>query len=437
MTDTMTADIALPNPAGADRSRAGRLVHRLRETRELSLRLAEPLSAEDMTVQASEEASPTKWHLAHVTWFFETFVLARHLRGYRIFDETFNYCFNSYYESQGARQARARRGLLTRPSIDRVLAYRRHVDAGLAALLPDGIAPPPEIARLVEIGIQHEQQHQELLLTDILALFAASPLRPAYRDRQAFAAPQAAEPVRWIKFAGGICKVGHDGRSFGWDNESPQHDALIHPFQIADRLVTNAEWLEFMADGGYRNASLWLADGWAIINRENWQAPLYWEQREEQWHAMSLQGLRPIEPAAPVAHVSYFEADAFARWAGKRLPTEFEWEVAAQDVAPDAGGRRASEPRPLPPLTPFDGRPRQLFGEVWQWTQSAYAPYPGYRPPSGALGEYNGKFMISQQVLRGASCATPSGHSRTTYRNFFYPQQRWQFTGLRLASEAS
>jgi ergothioneine biosynthesis protein EgtB len=413
---------------------------RLFEARALSRELAEPLTPEDMTVQAMDDASPTKWHLAHVTWFFETFILSKHLPGYRVFDDTFNYCFNSYYESQGPRQPRPRRGLLTRPPAERVLAYRAHVDEALATLFRQRGLDTAEIARLVEVGINHEQQHQELLLTDILALFAANPLKPAYRPRRPRAAaipPPQTAALGWIEFPGGIHEVGHDGHGFAWDNEMPRHEALLHPFRLADRLVTNGEWLEFMADGGYRTAALWLSDGWGAVNRECWQAPLYWEERDGAWLAMSLEGLQPVDGAAPVAHVSYYEADAFARWAGKRLPTEFEWEAAAQAL-PVAGNSLATRAfRPLPVDAPCEGKPRQMFGDVWEWTQSAYLPYPGYRPPAGALGEYNGKFMVSQQVLRGGSCATPAGHTRATYRNFFYPHQRWQFMGLRLASEIS
>jgi len=411
------------------------LEQRLFETRHLSLELARPLSPEDMTVQPMDDASPTKWHLAHVTWFFETFILAKHVAGYRAFDPDFNYCFNSYYESQGPRQPRPRRGVLTRPSSERVLAYRAHVDEALAKVFATGLGSELEIARLIEVGINHEQQHQELLLTDILALFAANPLRPAYRARRPQSVGLEPQPLGWIDVPGGIRQAGHEGRGYAWDNEFPRHDVLIHPFRLADRLVTNAEWLAFMADTGYSTVSLWLSDGWATVNREGWRAPLYWEERDGTWHAMSLEGLQPVEPAAPVAHVSYFEADAFARWAGKRLPTEFEWEVAAQGL-PATGNTLATRAlRPLPAETAKIGAPRQMFGDVWEWTQSAYLPYPGYRPPAGALGEYNGKFMVSQQVLRGASCATPDGHSRATYRNFFYPHQRWQFMGLRLATE--
>lgn len=412
---------------------------RLLDSRRLSLELARPLSAEDMVVQAMPDASPTKWHLAHVTWFFETFVLKPHLPSYRIFDEAFNYCFNSYYESQGERHPRPARGLLTRPSAERVIDYRAHVDEALERLLAVGLEPGGEVARLIEIGINHEQQHQELLLTDILALFAVNPLRPAYR------APQTARAVvndrpsgaaaGWIAYPGGTFAVGHDGHGFAWDNEAPRHDVLVRPFKLADRLVTNGEWLAFMVDGGYRTASLWLADGWARLNSEGWRSPRYWEEREGAWLMMTLDGLLPIESDAPVSHVSYYEADAFARWAGRRLATEFEWEIASARVQIGGNMLGTRALRPMPAGGSATSGPRQMFGDVWEWTQSAYLPYPGYRPPAGAIGEYNGKFMVSQQVLRGASCATPDGHARRSYRNFFYPHQRWQFVGVRLAAD--
>jgi len=414
----------------------------LEASRRLSLELARPLSDEDQAVQAMDDASPTKWHLAHTTWFYEAFVLRQHLSGYRPFSERFDYCFNSYYESQGARHPRARRGLLTRPTAEEVRGYRAYVDEALARLMDSAAANKPEVSDLIELGINHEQQHQELLLTDILSLFAAQPLRPAYQPLKLVAESEAeADAVNWIAFDGGIVETGHDGKGFAYDNELPRHQALIHPFRLADRCVTNGEWLEFMADGGYRDPLLWLADGWAAVNANGWMAPEYWDETEDGWRQMSLNGLVPIEPAAPVCHVSYYEADAFARWAGKRLPTEFEWERAAELSGCVSGdnentlGRGALRPRPAAGGS-SDCRPRQMMGDVWEWTASAYLPYPGYRAPAGAVGEYNGKFMCSQQVLRGASCATPDGHSRITYRNFFYPHQRWQFMGLRLAEDA-
>ncbi len=413
------------------------LSERLFANRSHSIELTRGLNPEDMTVQAMDDASPTKWHLAHTSWFFESLLLAPHLDGYLVFDEMFNYCFNSYYESLGPRQPRPKRGLLTRPSSETVLAYRAHVDDGLEKLLSAGITPGSEAARIIEIGINHEQQHQELMLTDILALFAANPLRPSYRAPRPHRDCGEPEPFRWITYHDGVCEVGHAGHGFAWDNEMPRHRQFIYPFRLADRLVTNTEWQEFIEDGGYRNFALWLSDGWAVVNREGWQAPLYWEERDGLWLTMTLEGVRPVDRAAPVAHVSYYEADAFARWAGHRLPTEFEWEIAANGAEARGNNLASGSLRPLPSESSRYGELRQMFGEVWQWTQSAYLPYPGYRALAGALGEYNGKFMSGQQVLRGSSCVTPDGHSRATYRNFFYPHQRWQFTGLRLASEDS
>ncbi|MFN0218031.1 MAG: ergothioneine biosynthesis protein EgtB [Hyphomicrobium sp.] len=409
------------------------LAERLSATRKLSLDLAAPLSAEDMIAQAMDDASPTKWHLAHVTWFFETFVLKPHLAGFRAFDEAFNYLFNSYYEALGPRQPRPKRSLLTRPTIERVFQYRAHVDEALGRMLSDAVGE--DAARLIEIGINHEQQHQELMLTDILALFAANPINPAYRDDGGEPAAAESAPVKWIGYAGGIVTIGSNGDTFIWDNEGPRHDVLLRPFRLASRLVNNAEWMQFIADGGYRTPSLWLADGWAHVQHEGWSAPLYWRKSAGRWLAMGLTGLQPIAPSEPVCHVSYFEADAFARWTGKRLPTEFEWEVAAKSCGRRADTARTGTLRPTPAIPALHSTPQEMFGETWQWMSSAYQPYPGYRPPAGAIGEYNGKFMVSQQVLRGSSFATPAGHSRATYRNFFYPQQRWQFCGLRLASD--
>jgi ergothioneine biosynthesis protein EgtB len=388
------------------------------ETRRHSLALAAPLSDEDQTVQAMDDASPTKWHLAHTTWFFERFVLEAHLDGYRRYDDAFHYCFNSYYEAAGPRHPRPKRGLLTRPSAREVRAYRDHVDAGLQKLTATDLAAEP--ARLIEIGINHEQQHQELILTDILNLFSRNPLRPAYCEQSptAPAGVPRASAMEWVAFPGGIRTIGHDGVGFAFDNEGPQHSVLLRPFRLAANLVTNADWRAFIEDGGYRQPEYWLSDGWAAINARNWEAPGYWElDGGEGWRQMTLGGLLAVDAAAPVTHLSYYEADAYARWAGKRLPTEFEWEFAAGS----ADGQRLN----------------QLFAGVWQWTQSAYASYPGYRPEAGAIGEYNGKFMCSQFVLRGSSFATPASHSRLTYRNFFPADARWQFTGLRLAEDAA
>ena len=424
--------------AQGDRAGVSPLAARLWETRRLSLALTEPLSAEDQVVQPMDDASPTKWHLAHTTWFFETFVLKPHLASFRTLDERFGYCFNSYYEAAGPRQPRPKRGLLTRPSLDDVLCYRRHIDGGLETLLKSGVPQRhPPVGALIELGINHEQQHQELILTDVLALFAAQPLRPAYRPLPRSSRGEGTGAVRWLDFAGGIHRVGHDRSAFSYDNECPRHEVLMRDFRLADRLVTNGEWLEFMADGGYASPAHWLSDGWAAVNSRGWIAPGYWEGENGEWRQMTLGGLVPLDPAAPVCHISYFEADAFARWAGKRLPTEFEWEAAANGLTVRGNMLGSGTLRPLPVARGDLGdQPAQLFGDVWEWTQSAYSPYPGYRAGPGALGEYNGKFMCGQYVLRGASCVTPEGHARATYRNFFYPHQRWQFTGIRLADDA-
>jgi ergothioneine biosynthesis protein EgtB len=401
-------------------------------TRALSAALVQPLSDEDQVVQANDDASPTKWHLAHTTWFFEAFVLKSFLEGYRVFYEAFEYCFNSYYESVGPRHPRAKRGLLTRPSADAVRAYRDHVDEALRRLCARDVAP--RAAELIELGINHEQQHQELLLTDILSLFGAEPLKPAYADTSPGVATREAAPVKWVSFDGGLFDVGHDGNGFAYDNEGPRHEELIRPFKLADRCVTNSEWIAFIEGGGYETPTLWLADGWATVKAQGWSAPLYWEQAEGGYMQMSLRGFRPVDLAAPVCHVSYYEADAFARWSGHRLPTEFEWEVAASGLPLEG---RTLGAHALRPLGAAKGNSlKQMYGDVWEWTASAYLPYPGFKAAPGAVGEYNGKFMCNQFVLRGGSCATPEGHIRKTYRNFFYPHQRWQFMGLRLAAES-
>jgi ergothioneine biosynthesis protein EgtB len=392
------------------------------------------LTPEDMMAQAMEDASPTKWHLAHTTWFFETFILSA-VDGYRIFDPAFGYCFNSYYEAKGARHPRPMRGLLTRPTAEEVFAYRDHVDAGLRELFASGASDAADVATLLELGIQHEQQHQELLATDILCLFAANPLRPQYRAGFECQPAGRASAPGYLPFKGGLHDVGFKGRGFAFDNEGPRHRVFLQDFQLATRPVCNSEWLEFMADGGYATASLWLADGWHWVCRDHVEAPLYCEQRDGQWMQMTLDGLKPLDPGAPVTHISYYEADAYARWAGKRLPTEFEWEVAAAGLPPRGNMLATGALRPLP-AGAGEGL-QQMFGDVWEWTQSAYLPYPGFKPAAGAVGEYNGKFMVSQQVLRGGSCVTPDSHIRASYRNFFYPHQRWQFTGLRLADDAA
>jgi ergothioneine biosynthesis protein EgtB len=405
--------------------------------RHLTEVLAAPLSDEDQTVQANPDASPTKWHLAHTSWFFETFVLAPHHAGYQVFDPRYNYCFNSYYEAHGARHPRTERGLLTRPAASDIRRYRNHVDEALQRLFASGKAYEPQVASLLEIGLHHEQQHQELLLTDILSLFAANPLRPAYNEALATQCErQAARPMGWVSFSGGLYTIGHDAPTFAYDNESPSHRVYANAFKLADRLITNGEWQEFILDKGYDAYQLWLSDGWAIARKEAWQAPLYWEKIDGAWFQMTLAGLIEVDRAAPVSHISYYEADAFARWAGKRLASEAEWEIAASHEAIEGNMLSHGTLRPTADLNGRPGAVSQMFGDVWEWTQSAYTAYPGYKPAPGALGEYNGKFMCSQQVLRGGSCVTPDTHVRRTYRNFFYPHQRWQFSGLRLADEA-
>lgn len=416
-----------PNPV--ELRRCDSLADRFHTVREHSLALAAPLSPEDQQIQSMPDVSPTKWHLAHTTWFWETFLLKSFVADYASPDDRFDYLFNSYYEAIGNRHPRAERGLISRPSCDEVVAYRLHVDQAMAALLAD---PPAEhadeIAARVELGLNHEQQHQELLLMDIKHVLSLNPLSPSY----ARAAPQAVErarPLGWVDFEGGLVEIGDDGDGWAFDNEGPRHKVWLEPFRLADRLVTAGEWRAFMDDGGYDRAELWLSDGWATVQTEGWRAPLYWSQQQDDWSVFTLTGRRPLNAAEPVCHLSFYEADAFARWAGRRLPTEAEWEVAAAAQSTDPAP--ALHPRPADATTGL----RQMQGEVWQWTASPYVSYPGYRPAQGALGEYNGKFMSNQMVLRGGACVTPPDHTRPTYRNFYPPAARWPFTGLRLADD--
>ncbi|MBL6751935.1 MAG: ergothioneine biosynthesis protein EgtB [Nevskia sp.] len=401
------------------------LLERYRAVRARTESLAALLSPEDQVVQSMPDASPTKWHRAHTTWFFETFLL-KPRPGYRVFREGFEFLFNSYYETVGPRLARPSRGLLTRPSAAEVSGYRAHVDQAMLALLA---ALPPAAEPLVELGLHHEQQHQELILTDIKHAFACNPLRPALVPADERAGVAAAPPQRWLALPGGIQRVGHGGSGFAFDNETPAHDTLLQGFRIAGRPVSVGEYLEFVGDGGYRRPEHWLSDGWAMVRQEGWEAPSYWERRDGRWLAYTLAGLRELDPAEPVCHVSYYEASAYAAWAGKRLPTEFEWEATARSAGAAGTAIEALRVHPAPLQPGF----RQ---DVWEWTASAYLPYPGFRTAPGAVGEYNGKFMVNQMVLRGRSCATPPGHERLTYRNFFGPAARWQFSGFRLAEDA-
>lgn len=405
------------------------------QVRQETVALAAGLTDADATVQSMEDASPAKWHLAHTSWFFETFLLAPAIKGYQLFNETFPYLFNSYYEQVGDRFPRPSRGMLTRPRLQTVLEYRAHIDQAMDALLSAG--PGVQTLALVELGLQHEKQHQELLLTDILHLYAQNPMKPAFRESEPLGVNTRQAPDSgWTDFSGGIRAIGHDGNGFAFDCETPRHDTLLRPYRMANRAVTNREWIAFIEDEGYTKPALWLSDGIAHVRAQGWHAPLYWEQVDGVWWSMTLRGFQPLDPDAPVCHVSFFEADAYATWAGKRLPTEAEWENAASDCAVGGNFAPTGRLRPRPQMPQQDGDTvTGLFGDVWEWTASSFLPYPGFKPAGGAVGEYNGKFMSGQMVLRGGSCASPDAHLRASYRNFFQPEKRWQFSGLRLAED--
>jgi ergothioneine biosynthesis protein EgtB len=403
------------------------------QVRATTERLAAPLSAEDQTVQSMADVSPTKWHRAHVTWFFETFVLGPHSPTYRPYDESFAYIFNSYYEALGQRHPRNERGLISRPGVAEVARYRKFVDAAINDLLISQFEP--RVHELITLGLHHEQQHQELLLMDIKHVLSRNPMRPAYAPPQDGVQKDRPAPPKagWIEHDGGVTEIGHRGKGFGFDNEFPRHPEYLSPFGLADRPVTCGEWLSFMEDGGYSRPEFWLSDGWSVVMAQGWQAPLYWfrdADDPDNWQQFTLTGARPVDPDEPVCHVSYYEADAFAHWTGKRLPTEAEWETIATQEAQASSFLGLEAPHPRPAVDT-----NALLGDVWEWTSSSYTPYPGFRAAPGAVGEYNGKFMVSQYVLRGGCCATPPGHVRPTYRNFFPPGARWAFSGLRLAQD--
>ncbi|HEY3065403.1 MAG TPA: ergothioneine biosynthesis protein EgtB [Methylomirabilota bacterium] len=408
------------------------MLARYRAIRRTTEALCAPLAAEDYVVQAMPDVSPAKWHLAHTTWFFETFVLAPYLSGYEPLDARYHHLFNSYYQSVGRPFPRPERGHLSRPTVADVYAYRAHVDKAMATLLDADRAVAPDFDAIVELGLNHEQQHQELIVTDLKYNLGINPLAPAYQTRPIPRAARAA-PLTFVDFTGRRVAIGHDGAGFAFDNERPRHNVWLAPYRLASRLVTNGEYIEFMEAGGYARPELWLSDGWATVQAQGWEAPLYWQRADSGWRAFTLSGLDAIDEHAPVIHVSYYEADAYARWRGARLPTEAEWEHVAHD-RPLTGN--FLESGILHAVPADDAEVAQLFGDAWEWTQSAYAPYPGFRPLPGAVGEYNGKFMVSQLVLRGGSCATPQSHIRATYRNFFPPGARWQFSGIRLAADA-
>jgi ergothioneine biosynthesis protein EgtB len=434
--ETIVAKSIQASPLSVQAASSAYFVEQYQSVRNFTEHLCEPLVTEDYVIQSMPDVSPTKWHLAHVSWFFETFLLFPAVPDYQSLHPQYAYLFNSYYNTLGERHCRPKRGLISRPTVKETYAYRRYVDEHVLELLEKlDERRLAEFAAIITLGLHHEQQHQELIVTDIKHVLSCNPLYPTYRAQEP-AGISSVPPMEWVSFPEGIHWIGHEGDGFAFDNEGPQHRQFVQPFQLASRLVTNGEYLDFMEDGGYENPLLWLSEGWATVNAEEWKAPLYWEKRDGRWWMMTLSGLREVDKTEPVCHVSYFEADAYARWADARLPTEAEWEVAAQDV-PVAGNfvdDGLYHPAPLNAAS-TNGKLAQMYGDVWEWTQSSYSPYPNFRPGPGAVGEYNGKFMCNQYVLRGGSCATSLSHIRPTYRNFFPANAQWQFMGIRLAKE--
>ena len=436
LIDSPPASEIRANPAPSKDVGRSALSDRFREVRQATAALCEPLSPEDFVIQSMPDASPTKWHLAHSSWFFEEFVLQTHVPDYRFYDDAFRFLFNSYYESVGPRHERPHRGLLSRPTVEQTFAYRAHVDEQMTQLLSAG-APSVDLSRIVTLGLHHEQQHQELLLTDIKHALSCNPLLPAYTRINGPGLRSNAVPLTFVELEGGLVDAGYGGKEFAFDNEVPRHRTYLQPFRLANRLVTNGEYREFIAAGGYRRAEFWLSDGWSTVQQEHWTRPIYWNETLES--EFTLLGSRELDPHAPVCHLSFYEADAYARFREARLPSEFEWEHAASVANTSdliAAGNFVDNRhwRPVAASAHQSGL-QQLFGDVWEWTQSAYSPYPGFKAAAGAIGEYNGKFMVNQLVLRGGSCATPRSHIRPTYRNFFYPTARWQFSGVRLAKD--
>jgi ergothioneine biosynthesis protein EgtB len=424
---------AAERPRTYDTSDRKTLADRYRSVRRFTERICEPLGNEDYVVQSMPDASPAKWHIAHVTWFFETFVLAKFVDGYESDFPHYDYLFNSYYVQAGERFTRSQRGLLSRPGVDDVFRYRKAIDNRILELIMEaGSERMEELGQVLEIGFNHEQQHQELLITDLKHMFSVNPLNPEYESAR-FSEGRKAPEMKFVSFSGGLVETGHDGSGFCFDNELPRHKVFLEPFELASRLITNREYMVFMEEGGYRNQVLWLSDAWSVVEQNGWDSPLYWIKKENGWYHKSLYGLMKVHPEDPVTHISFYEADAYARWAGARLPREAEWETACESCR--LSGQLAEQQlwHPLAGGDSQGGGLFQMYGTAWEWTQSPYSPYPGYKPLAGALGEYNGKFMANQFVLRGGSCATSGTHIRSTYRNFFHPHLRWQFTGIRLA----